>query len=58
MITPKYSNKSVTKPLKSKHSARFKLKKYFTVVTFIVFLRKESKKLALVRKNNLRKFWL
>ena len=34
------------------------LKKYFYAVTFISFLKKESKKMALIRKTNLRKFWL
>ncbi len=33
------------------------LKKHFFAVTFIFFLRKDSKRLALARKANLRKFW-
>jgi hypothetical protein len=41
-----------------KNKIAAKLKRYFYVVTFISYLKKESKKLALVRKNNLRKFWL
>jgi hypothetical protein len=33
------------------------LKKHFFAVTFIFFLKKEAKRLALARKANLRKFW-
>ena len=33
------------------------LKKHFFAVTFMFFLKKEARRLALARKANLRKFW-
>lgn len=33
------------------------LKKHFFAVSFVFFLKKDSKRLALTRKANLRKFW-
>jgi len=46
------------KSIKSKYRPRRNLRKYFFIVAFTVFLRSESKKLAALRKQTLRKFYL
>ena len=53
------TKRSFTKPvILNKNRLSSLLKKHFFAVTFVFFLKKDSKKLALTRKNNNRKFWL